>query len=123
MLSRAATILLKKSATSTARTSKSLLKANAAPIGCRFYSLEEHPSAKSAWQKSCYFEMDFTIPEDATVYEAVQKFAAYDIGCLVTTDASGELGHSSWQFICGNSFTNSNLFVVFSILHEWLPYS
>ena len=34
--------------------------------------------------------MDFTIPDDALVFEAVQKFAAYDIGCLVTTNSKGE---------------------------------
>jgi CBS domain-containing protein len=54
-------------------------------------TLEESPSAKSAWEKSCYFEMDFTVAEDATVYEAVQKFSAYDVGCLVTTDGSGDI--------------------------------
>jgi len=53
-------------------------------------TLEESPSAKSAWEKSCYFEMDFTIPEESTVYEAVQKFAAYDVGCLVTTNPHGK---------------------------------
>lgn len=52
-------------------------------------TLKETASAKSAWEKSCYFEMDFSIAEDATVYEAVQRFAAYDIGCLVTLDAKG----------------------------------
>eukprot|EP00558_Chaetoceros_sp_UNC1202_P004458 CAMPEP_0197232578 /NCGR_PEP_ID=MMETSP1429-20130617/839_1 /TAXON_ID=49237 /ORGANISM="Chaetoceros sp., Strain UNC1202" /LENGTH=162 /DNA_ID=CAMNT_0042690649 /DNA_START=114 /DNA_END=602 /DNA_ORIENTATION=+ len=54
-------------------------------------ALEESASAKSAWEKSCYFEMDFTISEDAPVYEVVQKFAAYDVGCLVTTCANGEI--------------------------------
>jgi len=54
-------------------------------------SLEESPTAKVAWEKSCYFEMDFTVSDDATVYEAVQKFAAYDVGCLITTDASGNI--------------------------------
>lgn len=46
--------------------------------------------------------MDFTIPEDSTVYEAVQKFAAYDIGCLVTTDASGKISGviSERDYIC-----------------------
>ena len=53
-------------------------------------ALEDFPSAKSAWEKSCYFEMDFTIPEDASVYEAVQKFAAYDVGCLVTMNTEGK---------------------------------
>ena len=33
--------------------------------------------------------MDYTISEDATVLDAVQKFAAYNIGCLVTTDSNG----------------------------------
>jgi len=63
------------------------------PMGSRFMgtNLEDFPSAKSAWESSCYFEMDFTIPEDATVYEAVQKFAAYDVGCLVTTSAGGKI--------------------------------
>merc|ERR550539_1823171 len=54
-------------------------------------TLEENPSAKSAWEKSCYFEMDFTVAEEATVYEAVQKFAAYDVGCLVTTCENGDI--------------------------------
>jgi predicted transcriptional regulator len=56
----------------------------------RFYSLQEHASAKSAWENSCYYEMDFTISDDSSVYEAVQKFAAYDVGCLVTMDATGK---------------------------------
>jgi len=54
-------------------------------------TLEENQTAKGAWQKSCYFEMDFTIQDTATVYEAVQKFAAYDVGCLVTTDTNGDI--------------------------------
>jgi predicted transcriptional regulator len=53
-------------------------------------ALEDFQSAKTAWEKSCYFEMDFTISEDAAVYEAIQKFAAYDVGCLVTTDENGK---------------------------------
>mmetsp|Transcript_13087 Transcript_13087/g.18730 ORF Transcript_13087/g.18730 Transcript_13087/m.18730 type:complete len:193 (+) Transcript_13087:52-630(+) len=61
------------------------------PMTRTMTSLEESPSAKSAWVKSCYFEMDFTIPDDSSVYEAVQKFAAYDVGCLVTTDESGKI--------------------------------
>lgn len=35
--------------------------------------------------------IDFTIPEDCTVYEAVQKFSAYNIGCLVTVNATGDI--------------------------------
>mmetsp|Transcript_7764 Transcript_7764/g.11101 ORF Transcript_7764/g.11101 Transcript_7764/m.11101 type:complete len:205 (+) Transcript_7764:155-769(+) len=44
-----------------------------------------------AWEKSCYHEMDFTISENDTVYEAVQKFSAYDVGALVTTDEDGKI--------------------------------
>ncbi|CAM9965414.1 unnamed protein product, partial [Phaeothamnion confervicola] len=40
-------------------------------------------------EKSCYFKINFKIPEDAMVYEAVQRFAAYNIGALAVTDASG----------------------------------
>lgn len=86
MLSRVASTFVRKAPTST-RFAKQV----SAPMGTRFYSLEDSPSAKSAWEKSCYFEMDFTIPEDASVFEAVQKFAAYDVGCLVTTDSSGNI--------------------------------
>mmetsp|Transcript_19794 Transcript_19794/g.29211 ORF Transcript_19794/g.29211 Transcript_19794/m.29211 type:complete len:153 (-) Transcript_19794:73-531(-) len=56
-----------------------------------FASIEENKKAFDAWQKSCYAEIDYTIPESATVFEAVQRFAAYKIGCLVTTDADGNL--------------------------------
>lgn len=70
MLSRVASTFIRKTPTST-RFAKQV----SAPMGTRFYSLEDSPSAKSAWEKSCYFEMDFTIPEDASVFEAVQKFA------------------------------------------------
>lgn len=38
---------------------------------------------------SGYSEIDFTIKEDQPVYEAVQKFAGFNIGCLVTVDAAG----------------------------------
>ena len=80
MLSRATGTLVRKAP-------KSIF----APMGSRtMAALEEISSAKSAWEKSCYFEMDFTISEDAAVYEAVQKFAAYDVGCLVTTCANGK---------------------------------
>lgn len=81
MLSRAATTFIRKAPRA------STLSATRRSIG----TLEEIPSAKTAWEKSCYFEMDFTIPEEASVFEAVQKFAAYDIGCLVTTSESGAI--------------------------------
>jgi hypothetical protein len=38
---------------------------------------------------SGYSKIDFSISEDAMVIEAVQKFAAFNIGCLVTTNTKG----------------------------------
>jgi len=54
-------------------------------------TLSQIDNAGDTFKKSCYFEMDFTISEDATVYEAVQKFAAFDIGALVTVDVNGHI--------------------------------
>ena len=53
-------------------------------------TVKEGLTATDAWNKSCYSEIDYTISEDVPVYEAVQKFAAYNIGCLVTTDKDGK---------------------------------
>jgi hypothetical protein len=57
-------------------------------------------TADDALKYSGYTEIDFTIKESAFVYEAVQKFAAFNIGCLVTTDAAGKLFHSSRCCVC-----------------------
>jgi hypothetical protein len=46
-------------------------------------------TANDAAKVSGYAEIDYIIAEDSPVLEAVQKFAAYNIGCLVTTDAAG----------------------------------
>lgn len=89
MLSRTAIRTLNKTASSLMAKN---VQAPSVTAGARFMgTLEESPSAMSAWQKSCYYEMDFSIPEDSTVHEAVQRFAAYDIGCLVTTDTEGNI--------------------------------
>jgi signal-transduction protein with cAMP-binding, CBS, and nucleotidyltransferase domain len=48
-------------------------------------------TADDALKYSGYSSIDFTIPEDAKVYDAVQKFAAFNIGCLVTTDKAGNM--------------------------------
>mmetsp|Transcript_18406 Transcript_18406/g.25949 ORF Transcript_18406/g.25949 Transcript_18406/m.25949 type:complete len:216 (-) Transcript_18406:7-654(-) len=54
-------------------------------------SVAESSSAHEAWEKSCYVAIDFTIPDDHLVFEAVQRFAAYNIGCLITTGENGEI--------------------------------
>jgi hypothetical protein len=56
------------------RTANSIFrnaKPNVVASGARraMGTLEESPSAHAAWQKSCYFQMDFTIPDTSTVYE------------------------------------------------------
>jgi len=53
--------------------------------------ISDSTEASTAWKKSCYHEIDFTISEDSTVYEAVQKFSAFDIGALVTVDDKGHI--------------------------------
>ena len=52
-------------------------------------SVKEVATADDALRFSGYSAIDFTILEDAPVYDAVQKFAAYNIGCLVTVDTAG----------------------------------
>ena len=110
MLGRATTTVLRRSlarsaATATTSTAvrstaaafapASTVATTALPSTTRSFSsaIEENLSAKDAWQKSCYVQIDYTISEEATVYDAIQRFAAYDIGCLVTVDAEG-------AFIC-----------------------
>lgn len=50
---------------------------------------EAMKTVSDALKFSGYSEIDFTIPEDAKVYDAVQKFAGFNIGCLVVTDKAG----------------------------------
>jgi len=95
MLSRTSALLVRKGVSS-------LRSRVAAPTVNRFSELlqnerrtmstvEDNSYAKEAWKKSCYVEIDFTIKEDQTVYDAVQRFAAYDIGALVVVDTNGDI--------------------------------
>mmetsp|Transcript_10982 Transcript_10982/g.24181 ORF Transcript_10982/g.24181 Transcript_10982/m.24181 type:complete len:193 (+) Transcript_10982:84-662(+) len=65
-------------------------------------TVKEGLTATDAWNKSCYSEIDYTVSEDLPVYEAVQKFAAYNIGCLVTTDKDGKISGvvSERDYVC-----------------------
>eukprot|EP00986_Skeletonema_menzelii_P011664 scaffold6103_cov146-Skeletonema_menzelii.AAC.7 len=47
-------------------------------------------TAEHAWNKSCYSGIDYTISEDANVFDMVEKMAAYDVGCLVTKDKEAQ---------------------------------
>jgi predicted transcriptional regulator len=46
-------------------------------------------TASDAAELSGYNKIDFTIDEDSTVLEAVQRFVAHNIGCLVTVNSKG----------------------------------
>mmetsp|Transcript_11362 Transcript_11362/g.17882 ORF Transcript_11362/g.17882 Transcript_11362/m.17882 type:complete len:189 (+) Transcript_11362:60-626(+) len=54
-------------------------------------TIQEALTAEDARKVSGYNDIDYSINEDSPVIDAVQKFAAYNIGCLVTTDAEGNL--------------------------------
>jgi len=54
-------------------------------------TIQEALTAEDASKLSCYSNIDFSIDEDSTVLDAVQKFAAYKVGCLVTVDSDGNL--------------------------------
>ena len=47
-------------------------------------------TANCAWSKSCYSGIDYTIDQNSPVIDAVEKFAAYNVGALVTTDEEGK---------------------------------
>jgi len=72
------------------RLTTSVNRSRFATPRCFFGTVADSPSATDAWKKSCYLEIDFTISEDDDVIEAIQRLAAYDIGCLVTLDEAGE---------------------------------
>ena len=54
-------------------------------------TLKNIANASSALKKSCYYKIDFKINEKSTVYDAVQKFSAYNIGCLAVTDEENKI--------------------------------
>ena len=60
-------------------------------------SIEDVSTAADAAALSGYSDIDYIINDDSPVIDAVQRFAAYNIGCLVTTDASGKF-HSRELF-------------------------
>lgn len=57
-------------------------------------------TAQHAWEKSCYFNIDYKVDENESVYDAVRRMAAYNVGCLIVTtngrvsaDAAAPLAH------------------------------
>ena len=62
-----------------------------APTQDAITDVSQHASASTAWEKSCYNKIDYTIEDNLSVYEAVQRFSAYNVGALVTTDEAGKI--------------------------------
>mmetsp|Transcript_27714 Transcript_27714/g.46005 ORF Transcript_27714/g.46005 Transcript_27714/m.46005 type:complete len:183 (-) Transcript_27714:236-784(-) len=60
-----------------------------AVVARSFTTLENALTADDALKLSGYNSIDYTIKDTATVLDAVHKFAAFNIGCLVTVDESG----------------------------------
>jgi len=51
----------------------------------------EKATAEQALNLSGYKTIDYTVNEGATVFEAINKFAAFNIGCLVTVNDTGTM--------------------------------
>jgi predicted transcriptional regulator len=57
----------------------------------KFSSITTPVSAIDVFKKSCYDKIDFKINEDSSVQEAVNRFTAFNIGCLAVTDNSNKV--------------------------------
>jgi len=58
----------------------------------RYFSTSNVPiSALNVFQNSCYHKIDFKISEDSNVKEAINRFTAFDIGCLAVTDKDNKV--------------------------------
>ena len=94
MLVNCASALARAAATSSSRASYQPVSSKVVGLVVTRRSmgskLGEAQTASHAWKKSCYNGIDYTIGDDCTVLEAIQKLAAYDVVCLVTTYANGE---------------------------------
>eukprot|EP00565_Helicotheca_tamesis_P005849 CAMPEP_0185729210 /NCGR_PEP_ID=MMETSP1171-20130828/4590_1 /TAXON_ID=374046 /ORGANISM="Helicotheca tamensis, Strain CCMP826" /LENGTH=216 /DNA_ID=CAMNT_0028397997 /DNA_START=38 /DNA_END=688 /DNA_ORIENTATION=+ len=51
----------------------------------------EETLASDAYAASCYVEIDYTINDESSVYDCVERFSAFNVGCLVTTDNDGNI--------------------------------
>jgi predicted transcriptional regulator len=57
----------------------------------KFSSIVTPVSALDVFKKSCYHRIDFKINEERPVQEAVNRFTAFNIGCLAVTDANNKV--------------------------------
>jgi len=49
--------------------------------------ISENRNALAVFQHSCYKKVDFKIPEDSSVSEALKRFSALNVGCLAVTNS------------------------------------
>mmetsp|Transcript_32556 Transcript_32556/g.76686 ORF Transcript_32556/g.76686 Transcript_32556/m.76686 type:complete len:190 (+) Transcript_32556:207-776(+) len=84
--------MLSKIAPIAARTASNHFSRFAAPAAVRgFATVGEVTTAADAAALSGYRNIPYTINQDSMVIDAVQQFAANNIGCLVVVDDDGEL--------------------------------
>jgi len=57
----------------------------------KFSAIVTPVSAMEVFKKSCYHKIDFKINEDSPVQEAVNRFTAFNIGCLAVTDGNNKV--------------------------------
>jgi predicted transcriptional regulator len=57
----------------------------------KFSSIVTPVSAMDVFTKSCYHKIDFKINEDSPVQEAINRFTAFNIGCLAVTDNNNKV--------------------------------
>lgn len=57
----------------------------------KFSSIVTPVSALDVFKKSCYHKIDFKINENSPVQEAVNRFTAFNIGCLAVTDSNNKV--------------------------------
>lgn len=89
MLSRIAPIVARTAARSTSL---------AAPSTARgLTTVGKMTTASEAAKLSGYSNIEFRIKDDAKVIDAVQQFAAHNIGCLVTVNDAGR--YHNFQFL------------------------
>jgi len=58
----------------------------------RSLSIVSSGTATTALSASCYKKIDFKIGEDLPVFDAVQRMAAHNVGCLAVTEVDGSSG-------------------------------
>jgi hypothetical protein len=57
----------------------------------RTFSSVPRPTAIQLFERSCYYNIDFRIKEDSLCKEAVERFTAFNVGCLAVTNDTNKV--------------------------------